>query len=89
MLTFKQWLKIPEFQQSMRRPVNIAQYLEICGAAMGTTGVYIIAGLGVALIVGATALIVAAEFVYGEAVYVTLPKAPHPIKRIKRAFKHA
>jgi hypothetical protein len=67
----------------MRRPVNIAQYLEICGAAMGTTGVYIIAGLGVALIVGATALIVAAEFVYGDTVYVKIPRAPHPFKRIK------
>ena len=89
MLTLKQWLKIPEFQQNVRRPVNIAQYLEIAGAAMCTTGVYIIAGLGVSLIVGATALIVAAEFVYGDPVYIKIPKAPHPFKRLRARFHHA
>ena len=83
MLTLKQWLKLPDFTQRQKTPINIAQYLEVAGAAMCTTGVYIIAGLGVALIVGATALIVAAEFVYGDPVFVTLPKPPHPFKRIK------
>ena len=87
MLTFKQWLKIPEFQQSMRRPVNIAQYLEICGAAMFSTGIYLVVGLGGALLAGSIFLIVSAEFVYGETIYIKIPKAPHPIKKIKHALR--
>jgi hypothetical protein len=86
MLTFSQWLKIPEFQ-NLRRPVNVAQYLEWAGAAMCTTGVYLIAGLGVALIVGATALIVAAEFIYGDPVLIHVPRPPHPFKRIRGWIK--
>jgi hypothetical protein len=67
--------------------VNIGQYIEVAGAAMLTTGVYLIAGLGVALIVGAACLITAAEFIYGNPVYVTLPRNPHPIRRVKKWLK--
>jgi hypothetical protein len=54
---------------------------------MCTTGVYLIAGLGVALIVGATALIVAAEFIYGDPVLIHVPRPPHPFKRIRGWIK--
>jgi hypothetical protein len=86
MLTFRQWLKLPDFQRpSNKLPINLGQWLEVFGAAMCTTGVYIIAGLGVALVVGAVFLVVAAEFVYGGApLMVTLPRTPHLIRRIKR-----
>jgi hypothetical protein len=90
MLTLKQWLKLPEFQRPANKlPINIGQYLEIAGAAMCVTGVYLIAGLGVALIVGAVALVVAAEFVYSDPVMIKHPRTPHPIQRAKKLMHRA
>jgi hypothetical protein len=85
MLTFKEWLKLPEYARPANKlPINVGQYLEIAGAAMCVTGVYLIAGLGVALIVGATALIVAAEFIYGDPLMVKAPRIPKPIARLRK-----
>lgn len=87
MLTFRQWLKIPEFQRPANKlAVNLGQYIEIAGAAMCVTGVYIIAGLGVALVVGAVFLVVAAEFIYGDPVMIKRPTA-HPIARLRKWLK--
>jgi hypothetical protein len=89
MITFKEWLKLPEYARPANKlPINIGQHLEIAGAAMCVTGVYLIAGLGVALIIGATALIVAAEFIYGDPIFIKLPRLPHPIARLRKKWHH-
>jgi hypothetical protein len=87
MVSFKDWLGLPEYRQKQKYPVNVSQWIEFAGAAMCTTGTYLIAGLGVALLVGAAFLVVAAEFIYGDPVMLTLPRAPHPIKRVKGWLK--
>jgi hypothetical protein len=85
MTTFKEWLKLPTFRARPQLTFPVANYVEFAGASMLTTGVYLLAGLGWALVAGALILIVASELVLGDNLSVTLPRPPHPIRRLRRA----
>lgn len=52
--------------------------IEFAGAAMAVTAVYLLVGLGWALLAGGAALLIGAEFVYFDVRFrVPLPKRPH------------
>ena len=57
---------------------NTGNLLEIAGAAMGTTAVYLLSGLAWALVCGAVLLILAAELIYVAPTTVRLPGLPRP-----------
>src|SRR5271165_4622557 len=58
--------------------INTGNVLEIFGAAMATTAVYLLAGLPWALVSGAVFLLIGAEFVYVQATRIALPGLPRP-----------
>lgn len=75
---------MPQFPIRRTITVNYANVIEAVGAAMSVTAVYLLAGLGWALVAGGTFLIVGAEYVYsGLHVRIPLPRKPHPIRKAR------
>lgn len=63
--------------------VNVGNLLELAGAILAVCGVYLVAGLGFALILAAVLCIAAAEFVYDvHTWHLPLPRKPAPRRRL-------
>ena len=63
---------------------SIGNWLELAGAAMAVTAVYLLAGLAWCLVAGGAVLLIGAEFIYFDSrVRIPLPHIPHPIRRFR------
>lgn len=65
--------------------LNTGNLIEVAGVAMLVTALYLLEGLGWALLGGGIALIIGAELVYGaSSLRIPLPRRPHPFRKIRR-----
>jgi hypothetical protein len=76
-------IELPSTRKRLR--VYVGGWIEVFGAAMTVTAVYLLTSLPWALVAGGVFLLIAAELVYdGTILRLPLPRRPHPIQRIRR-----